>query len=228
MRLSKTKDHAIVTGDIIASSRLSAVERRDLHGAMSRASTALRRAFRSAVPAPVDIFRGDSWQLFVDDPTQALRIALFYRATLRAGTDSRRFDTRMAIAIGRIDFIPGDRITEGDGAAYRLSGRALESMSKHETLRLVCPSHPAERALAIVVHLLDGYVSRWTDKQALAVTGALRGWSQEKIAKKSWSEPISQQAVAQHLDRGGWIYVESAVSFVEETLSRRDDKQISL
>ena len=181
-------------------------------------SSALRRAFKTAVPLPVGIFRGDSWQLLVTDPVQALRIALFYRASLRAETGARRLDTRMVIAIGRIDFIPGEQIAEGDGPAYRLSGRALESMHKRESMRLVYPSHPAERALSVVVHLLDALVSRWSDKQALAVTGALRGWSQEQIAKKSWSEPISQQAVAQHLDRAAWSYVESALAYFEETL----------
>jgi hypothetical protein len=186
---------------------------------MSRASSALRRAFKSAVPVPVAIFRGDSWQLLVTDPVQALRIALFYRASLRAEMGVRRLDTRMVIAIGRIDFIPGEQIAEGDGPAYRLSGRALESMHKRETMRLVYPSHPEERALGVVVHLLDALVSRWSDKQALAVTGALRGWSQAHIATKSWREPISQQAVAQHLDRAAWSYVESALTYFEDTLS---------
>ena len=228
MRISKTRDYAIVTGDIIASSRLSVAQRRDLHGAMSRASSALRRAFKTAVPLPVGIFRGDSWQLLVTDPVQALRIALFYRASLRAETGARRLDTRMVIAIGRIDFIPGEQVAEGDGPAYRLSGRALESMHKRESMRLVYPSHPAERALSVVVHLLDALVSRWSDKQALAVTGALRGWSQEQIARKSWSEPISQQAVAQHLDRAAWSYVESALAYFEETLTEPANTQENL
>jgi hypothetical protein len=228
VRISKTRDYAIVTGDIIASSRLSVAQRRDLHGAMSRASSALRRAFKTAVPVPIAIFRGDSWQLLVTDPVQALRIALFYRASLRAEMGVRRLDTRMVIAIGRIDFIPGEQIAEGDGPAYRLSGRALESMHRRESMRLVYPSHPEERALGVVVFLLDALVSRWSDKQALAVTGALRGWSQEQIAKKIWREPISQQAVAQHLDRAAWSYVESALGYFEETLTEPADTQKNL
>jgi hypothetical protein len=219
MKIKKSADYAIITGDVIASTRLSVPERRELNVAMSKASTRLRRAFRSAVPAPVHIFRGDSWQLLVTDPGQALRIALFYRAMLRAGSGSSRLDTRMVIAVGRIDFIPGERIAEGDGPAYRLSGRALESMHRRERMRLVYPTHPAEEELSLVVHLLDGLVSRWSDKQALAVTGALRGWQQETIAKKVWSEPISQQAVAQHLDRAAWSYVESALAYFEKTVS---------
>jgi len=36
------------------------------------------------------------------------------------------------------------------------------------------------------------------------VTGALRGWKQEKIAETWWKKKVSQQAVAQHLARAGW------------------------
>jgi hypothetical protein len=218
MRIAKSRDYAVLTGDVVGSSRLSAPERRKLHTAMSQASTALLKAFKGAVPAPVEIFRGDGWQMLVTDPVQALRIALFYRATLRAGSPSRRLDTRLAIAVGRVDFVPADRVAEGDGAAYRLSGTALESMARRGRMRFVYPAHPAEKPLALVVHLVDGLVSRWSDRQALAVTGALRGWSQETIAAKSWDEPITQQAVAQHLDRAGWSYVEAALDYFEETL----------
>ena len=216
MRISKAKDYAILTGDIVASSRLSSSERRAVPAAIARSSSALRRVFKKAVPAAVTVSRGDSWQMLVTDTNQALRIGLFFRASLRGGPKAPRLDTRMAIAIGRIDFIPGDRIAEGDGPAYRLSGSALESMHKRENMRLVYPSHAAEKALTTVVSLLDGIASRWSDKQALTVRGALRGWSQEKIANKSWDEPISQQAVAQHLERAGWSYIERALKYYED------------
>lgn len=218
MRISKTRDYAILTGDIVASSRLSPSDRREVPTAISRSSTALRRVFKNYVPVPVTLSRGDSWQMLVTDTNQALRIGLFFRASLRGGPKSPGLDTRMAIAVGRIDFIPGDRIAEGDGPAYRLSGSALESMHKRENMHLVFPSHPAEKALSTVVCLLDGIVSRWSDKRARAVCGALRGWSQEKIATRSWDEPISQQAVAQLLDRAGWNYIERALKYYEDVV----------
>jgi len=41
-----------------------------------------------------------------------------------------KFDTRMAIAIGTVDFVPDDRVSRGDGHAYRDSGNALEQMMR--------------------------------------------------------------------------------------------------
>ncbi|MBD3335805.1 MAG: hypothetical protein GF355_09840 [Candidatus Eisenbacteria bacterium] len=218
MRIAKSKDYAIVTGDVVGSSELAAAQRRKLNAVMAGVSKELKRAFKDAVPLPAAVFRGDSWQLLVEHPAQALRVALYYRASLRAATPAG-IDTRLVIAVGRIDFIPGTRVAEGDGPAYRLSGRALQAMVRRERMRFVYPSHPAERPLALIVHLLDGLVMRWSDKQSLAVSGALRGWNQEKIASKSWSDPISQQAVAQHLDRAGWSYVAAGLEYFEETLA---------
>jgi len=55
--------------------------------------------------------------------------------------------------------------------------------------------------------------------QARAVAGALRGWSQTDIARKSWKPPISQQAVAQNLAAGSWIQLEIALDFAERSLA---------
>jgi len=74
-------------------------------------------------------------------------------------------------------------------------------------------------ALDIIVHLIDALAVDWTEKQAQAISGALRGWTQEKIAKLWWENPITQQAVAQHLDRASWYAVENALAFFEKAVS---------
>jgi len=225
MKIDKSGVYAIVTGDVIASSKLPDASRRLLHQAMRDASKAVRAAFGRAAPLNVDIFRGDGWQLLVTDPSRALRASLLYRAHLRSRMESDSVDTRMVIAIGAIDFIPGKRVTEGDGPAYRLSGSALETMSRTENMRFVLPGMPEETALNIMVQLVDWIASRWSDKQALAVSGALRGWKQDRIAKTCWPEPISQQAVAQHLERAGWNSIELVLTFSEDSIVRFLSKQ---
>lgn len=218
MRIEQNRAYGVVTGDVIASSELSGRRRQALHEAMRATSKDLREAFAKSVPLEVDIFRGDSWQMLVTEPQLALRVGLFYRAGLRSQMQSHQFDIRMAIALGTIDFLPGERVSEGDGEAFRLSGEALESMSKSSNMSFRLPGHAEETALNVVVQLVDAIAARWSDKQALAVTGALQGWKQDRIAKACWPKRISQQAVAQHLDRASWRSVETALSFFEETL----------
>lgn len=215
MKIQRDKIYAVITGDIVASSRLVSEKREKLHQVMVESSTSVRQAFGEIVPIGVDIFRGDSWQMLLSEPSQALRLALFYRAMLRAKMESHRFDTRMAIALGRVEFVPGKRVSEGYGKAYQLSGRALETMPKGNNMCFVFPENEQEKILDVVVQLIDAISARWSDKQALAVTGALRGWKQERIAQTWWKKKVSQQAVAQHLARAGWYPVEKGVLFFE-------------
>jgi len=218
MKTQPNKLYAVITGDIIASSRLSSNKREMLHNIMVESSKVLQDEFKDAVPMGVDIFRGDSWQILLSKPVKALRLALFYRAMLRAKMESHRFDTRMAIALGRVDYIPGNRVSEGYGEAYQLSGIALETMPKAGNMSFVFPGSELEKALNVVIQLIDSISSRWSDRQALAVTGALRGWKQEKIAETWWKKKITQQAVAQHLSRAGWYSVEKGMLFFEQCL----------
>ena len=218
MKTQPDKLYAIITGDIVASSLLSSNKRKILHKVMVDSSKVLQDEFKDAVPMGVDIFRGDSWQIILSKPAKALRLALFYRAILRAKMESHRFDTRMAIALGHVDFIPGNRVSEGYGEAYQLSGKALESMPKASNMSFVLPGMELEKVLNVVIQLIDSISSRWSDRQALAVTGALRGWKQEKIAEKWWKKKVSQQAVAQHLSRAGWYPVEKGILFFEQCL----------
>lgn len=218
MKTQPDKLYAIITGDIVASSLLSSNKRKILHKVMVDSSKVLQDEFKEAVPMGVDIFRGDSWQIILTKPAKALRLALFYRAMLRAKMESHGFDTRMAIALGRVDFIPGNRVSEGYGEAYRLSGKALESMPKASNMSFVFPGMELEKVLNVVIQLIDSISSRWSDRQALAVAGALRGWKQEKIAEKWWKKKVSQQAVAQHLSRAGWHPMEKGILFFEQCL----------
>jgi hypothetical protein len=217
MKIEKEKLYAVITGDIVNSSKLPVEERQRLHRVMKEGSKALRKAFKGSVPLDVDVFRGDSWQMLVADPVKSLRIGLFYRAFLRAATATGRWDTRMAIAIGTVDFVPEDGVSKGDGQAYRYSGKALEEMTKASHMCFRFPEREIEESLDVLVHLLDVLAMNWTQKQALAITGALQGLKQEEI-RNLWKPLISQQAINRHLQRAGWVAIEKAVGLFEKQL----------
>ena len=209
---------AIITGDIVASSKIKGDQRQKLHHHMERCSALLHQAFPNVIPFDVDIFRGDSWQILVTDPIIAFRIALFYRTALLSG-EPLSVDTRSAIGIGAIDYIPKKRVSEGDGEAYRLSGATLDNLTRARRMALTTPNG-ADQAIDTIIQLLDGLASHWTARQALAISGALRGWTQGEIAQQLWEHPISQQAIAQHLDRSGWESIETGVSYIEQAIEK--------
>jgi hypothetical protein len=218
MKISARKKYAVLTGDIVGSSKLPKGPRQSLPDLLRRASRLTRKAFPEAVPLEVDVFRGDGWQLLVDDPVKCLRIALFFRACVRSGHErGRGLDTRIAIGLSGVDFVPGQRVSEGDGEAYRLSGRALESLARKSFLTLVTSETDTLADVRVVTHLLDALAQDWTGKQARAVAGALQGWTQQKIAD-AWAEKTRQPVIARHLDHARWGALEEGLAFVEAAL----------
>jgi hypothetical protein len=223
MDITPGKLYAVITGDIVASSKFPETVRFKLHNVMVDGGEVLRRIFPLAVPWNLEIFRGDSWQLVVSDPSISLRIALFYRAFLRAHLEHCKVDSRLAIAVGTIDFIPSNRISAGDGQAFQKSGHLLEKMPKNS--RMIFGITGRENtdihlALEIVVLLLDTLIMKWTARQAQAVAAILQGWTQEKIAAHFQPKPITQQAVAQHLERAEWSAIEKGLIFFEQHLKK--------
>ena len=165
------------------------------------------------MPLDVDIYSGDTWQALILKPHLALRAALFYRACLLSGKPA--VDTRLAI--GTVNFVPGKRVSEGDGDAFRLSGRTLESMDRLPRMRFRCQEKQKELAWDTVVQLVDAIVTRhWTQPRSLAMTGALRGWNQKRIAQL-WTRPIKQSSVSKHLGSAHWNTIEAAIDAFEDT-----------
>lgn len=207
------KDYAVITGDIIDSSSLEAEQRRKLPKLIHDTSGFLAELLGADATTPIAIFGGDSWQVLLDDPTKALRAAVFVRACLLGSPFE--IDSRMAIAIGGIDFLPEAGIEEADGEAFRLSGRLLaEAMGPRRSMAIVRSSPAAASHWNLVLRLIDALIRlQWTPSRARAVSGAIRGWSGEQTGQL-WPTPISKQTVARHLAEAGWDALEEAlVSF---------------
>ncbi len=207
---------AVLTGDVVDSSQLGTEQRRALPRILKGAAGELQKAFPKAIPGPIAVFRGDSWQLIVSNPALGLRAGLFFRSCIIASAGAGpRLDTRMAIAVDTVDFAPSGRVSEGDGPAYRASGTALDNLDNGVRMRFIAPGAP-ELSIA-TIGLLDAIVQDWTALQALAVKGRLRGRTQAEIAA-AWPERVTQQTVARHLARAHWPAVERLLLEFENSL----------
>jgi len=218
---AQAKLYAVLTGDVVGSSKLNASQRRVLQEVMSSASEQVQATFTDDIPFPPVRFRGDGWQFAVAVPHLSLRIGLFFRGLILAGMQAGRVDTRVAIGLGEVDFLPSATISSGDGEAFRLSGEALETLRRPTRMALLVSescSSPLTDALDVIVKLVDLQASGWTGQQARAVVGALLDLTQESISQRWFKKRISQQAVAQHLDRAGWGTIEPAIRFYEDAL----------
>jgi hypothetical protein len=54
------------------------------------ASDKICQYFHDYVLNKIAVFRGDSWQFVVSDPSKSLRIGLFYRLLIREGMEAKK------------------------------------------------------------------------------------------------------------------------------------------
>lgn len=196
------RTYAVISGDIIGSSKLPPSERADLLNTMKHLSNELRNFLGQSVPLDVDIYAGDAWQLLVAEPRDALRAAIFFRAGIIAKT-KKKVDTRLVVAMGKVDFVPNERVSEGDGEAFRLSGRTLKETTGKQHLRFVAAAMADSIHWDATFGLIDAVMKRWSPKQAQAVCGALQGWSHADIAAQA-SPPIVRSVVTRSLAEANW------------------------
>lgn len=226
MHIERVDLYAVLTGDLVKSSRLSPEQS---NSAMQRLRQ-LAKEFESTYPEStigrLDTFRHDSWQWLLAKPELALRAAVFMRAGLRAFSEGRvKFDTRIAIGTGAVETIAKQRISDSRGPAFVCSGRALDAMKNESRLAYAADNGiAAEEWLAGgLVPLLDCIVTDWTPTEARAVYGTLMGWTQEEIAEK-W--PIlsktgkrqTRQAVWDSLSRAHRNTIQETLEFVEKRM----------
>ena len=186
------KIHAIITGDIVRSESIGLDKRDDLIKTLRCALEDLQR--HSSMK--MEIYRGDSFQIIVDNPVKSLRIASMIRTYLigNAPEDEKNgWDARISIGIGAIDY-KGESIVVSDGEAFRLSGRGLDNIEKGRLTVATCWEEVNEEVDASI-GFVDNLITSLSRNQAkllyLAIAEELpqveiagrTGKSQQNISK---------------------------------------------
>lgn len=203
--------YAVITGDIIGSSKFKAGQHDELLSALKLSFMTIEDIWPDVILAHFEIYRGDSFQGVLSKPEKALHVAVFIRASLRHYFQMKRrrdaVDARIVIGIGSIDSASHSRVAEGDGEAFRRSGPVLDKIEqkwrsrKQGRLLVQTPWPDVDAELDVECALLDALINRWSAEQAEAIIGQIQGLTQEKAAEKSG---ISQPANTRRLiDAGG-------------------------
>lgn len=208
--------YAVITGDFIGFSRLKLEVRRSMPLIMAQAGNFIRSVMPGVMANDIEVFRGDNWQALLENPGCALRAGLIIRACIISSAFP--LDTRMAVGVGTVDYVFEDRVSAGDGSAFRRSGKMLESMSSSRNagvLRYSNPDFPDEYLIDALVRTLGALSAGWSPSQARAVLGMLEGKKQAEIAE-GWPEAVSKQAVSKHLKNAGWAAILQGLDAFEQ------------
>jgi len=228
--------HAIITGDIVASRKIAPLQKEMLYSDIE----AFLRSLKKKWLLDYETYRGDSIQCEALSPELSLRVALIIRSYIMAYTPEEikkkilrsqkkeavpkgyfnvAFDIRLAIGIGEVDFIKRKKLSGSDGAAFQLSGEALDNLKKDDNRRLVfkTANESLNADIEPLMYLLDALAQKWTQNQAVLVLNKLQNKKDEEIAKLF---KISVSAVYQRKRTAQWTAIEKAVTYFEIKLKK--------
>lgn len=175
------KIKGVITGDIVGSSQIKSEFRGDLLTCL----TTMGDELQCISPFRMELYRGDSFQLLVEEPAMAAKIAILLRAGLICHTPNKEhgvWDAKVSIGIGSIDFI-SDSIVTSDGEAFLYSGRQLDAMGKRK-LGILTPWQDVNEELDVSTAFVDDIITGWSNKQAGMIYLSLR----QNSAKKEVAE----------------------------------------
>lgn len=193
---------AVITADIVNSTRLSKAEYKKL---MKDLATIFQGQ-------QYEFFRGDSFQVFIKSPNEALQILLRTRVTAMklSGSSMPVADIRASIGIGQVK-LPVKSFQTATGDVFILSGRAFDKMAKEE--RTIIVSNEKNKAvnlgLKLVSQFIDYLFQRLTFKQAGVVYELLLDRTQIETAKRLKK---SQATVHKHAQAAGWPEMEKLLA----------------
>lgn len=210
---------AIITGDIVDSTKLNLAERTTMISALQ----AIPEILMPFEKVSMEIFRGDSFQVQIHKAEIAAKAAIAIRAWLRSqGEFSGKglLDARLAIGIGSTDY-ESDSLSTSDGEAFRLSGRLLDKMQK-ERLAVATPWPIVNEELKLATAFVDDIISSWTQNQSRIML--LRLQTSKSHLELSQILDISRQMVDKSLKSSKEELIESYIDRFEKLIIQHTQK----
>jgi hypothetical protein len=180
---------AVITGDVIDSKK----------NAPGIWLTPLKKELNriGKTPKTWQIYRGDSFQVVISKPEDALLVAMKLKASLKA---VKGINVRMAIGIGNRTYNAA-KVTESNGSAFVNSGEKFETL-KQEKQNLAVKSDSAEfdNEMNLYLKLALIAMNNWTVNTAEIVSVAMENpdKSQQQLGKMVG---IKQSAISTRLRR---------------------------
>lgn len=134
-------------------------------------------------PKTWEIYRGDSFQVEIKQPEQALLAAIRIKACLRS---LKKLDVRMAIGIGEKNH-DAARISESNGTAFIHSGETFELLSRSkQRLAIRTPWEELDNELNLMLRLASIALDKWSPSTAQLVAASIANsaLSQKELGDK--------------------------------------------
>jgi len=147
-------------------------------------------------PRQWEVYRGDEFQIEIENPEEALLAAILLKAHLRA----IKLDARMSIGFGDKTHT-AEKISESNGQAFIHSGELFETLKKQKvTLALRTGNSDIDEKMNLMLQLALTFMDNWLVQSAEFVAVAIENpsLSQEELGQKLG---INQAAVSRRQKR---------------------------
>ncbi|TKB04325.1 hypothetical protein E5672_05865 [Alteromonas portus] len=148
----------VLTGDISGSQSYSDGEISNILAALKQYLT----NYATRYDGHFDIYRGDAFQLAVEQPQYSMHIALGLRLALKA--HSLNVDVKISVAVGEAYFRPKE-VKTGTGEAFVLSGRGLDTIKPYH-LAFFSSDEQLESNVQLLTRFADAHISALTQTQS--------------------------------------------------------------
>jgi len=213
MKNSKSK-YSVITGDVVSSS-----EHPGYGKILDGVFRLFEKHYEAYLPLRVDRFSGDTFQVLLSKPSLSLEASLYLFTRLASADEP--VPVRLSIGYGTIAGIPEERVSIGEGEAFRISGSRLESMEKYQRISFDTTNGLMDRThrglMKGALDLLSALLMDLTRAQAEVIWYKLRGYTQVEIAEAT---DRSQQTVSEISIAGHWRNLESLLFVFEKQFDR--------
>ena len=175
-------------------------------------------ATEGSTPKTWEIFRGDSFQLEIKDPSQALLKAVQIKAAIKR---IKHLDVRIAVGIGSISHA-SSKITESNGEAFIFSGELLEAITKEKrNLAIRTPWLELDEEINLYLKLALVIMDDWSPSSAELVQILTEQYTrnrelrQNKIAAKL---EITQSSVSARIKRAYYSEIRAVLDRYQEKI----------
>ncbi len=216
------KNIAVLTGDIIGSRKVYNIN--ELIDALKHVFADIK--VNTSIVFDAEIYRGDSFQVVILNPKDALLFAMLVRVGLKAKTIvksrstsipiDKLWDARIAIGIGQA--IVKSKIIESNGEAFQLSGLEFDKLKKErDKLNILTVWKNQNTAFNIIVKLLDITIDKWTKLTSEVVYEyLLKNKTQSELAKQL---NISQPAIHKRLSIANINVIENSINYISSEIA---------
>lgn len=206
--------YPVITGDVVKSAKIE-----NYGEFLEEVFSQFSEDYKDKLPLEVDRYSGDQFQFLLKSPSLSLRASLYIYTKLISLKVP--VPVRMAIAIGKIDDLPGDRVSTGEGEVFRLSGSNLAEMKKYQRISFGATNGVIEQDVDSLfcgaMDLLSALLIGLSPAQAEVIWYKLKDYTQNEIAGKTGRK---QQSVSDILIAGQWRNIRGFLETFEEILEK--------